>query len=579
MKHATSLLATLLLTIEATLPAATVEVIKSGKVVNLAPPDPGYVFETIDGNLSLKGTDMTFFVSARLGDQFKATIRMAIENGGKSKPAVILNGVNVVSFDGNRVGLDGLNLFERVMGRQIPWKPTAPASVSEGKTFELEIRRWKKDGAKTASFAIRIDRDEILEIPDLAAAVDSIALRPGNAVMRIESFTLTGDAVGGEIAASSAADAALKLKDWKKHQAALPSIDLSRDSTRHVFVAEGTAGMGHFHPHTALLSDKKTIIAAWAIGHRGHAGSVARSEDGGLTWKRIDEAMPPNFENYQCGFFFQMTDPAGKERLWHIGTKTLNRVETPGRMRGYMPRLVSEDDGKTWREEKPLSPYPDETFNAIGPFWSVVRLKDGSYIGQGHRFSKEGPLEVYQSATQDGGFTWSEPRTILQVEGKDPCEPFVFRAPDGAELCSLIRENQRAGTSLVMFSKDEGKTWSPPVDTPWGLTGDRHQAVQLPDGRLVIVFRDMAPGSPWRFKFIAWVGTYEDIKQGRPGQYRVKLMHSYADCGYAGIHQLADGTVVATTYGKYWDDERKHSIVSVRFKMSEIDALAVQQLK
>jgi hypothetical protein len=89
----------------------------------------------------------------------------------------------------------------------------------------------------------------------------------------------------------------------------------------------------------------------------------------------------------------------------------------------------------------------------------------------------------------------------------------------------------------------------------------------------------MAPGSPWRFKFIAWVGTYEDIKQGRPGQYRVKLMHSYADCGYAGIHQLADGTVVATTYGKYWDDERKHSIVSVRFKMSEIDALAVQQLK
>ena len=576
MKHTLPLLTALLLATQATLHSATVEVIHSGKVVNLAPPDPGYVFETIDGNLSLKGTDMTFFVSARLGDQFKATIRMAIEHGGKAKPAVILNGVNSVWFDGDRIALDGLNFFQRVMRREIPWKPTAPAAVAEGKTFELEIRRWKKDGDKTASFAIRIDGAEILEIPDRAAAVESIALRPGHAVMRIKSFTLTGDVVGGEIGASSAADSALKLKDWKKHQAALPAIDLSEDSARHVFVAEGTADIGHFHPHTALLSDKKTIIAAWAVGHGGHAGPVARSEDGGLTWKRIDKIMPPNFGNFQAGFFYHMTDPAGKERLWLFGTKTLDRLEFPGRMKGFMPRIVSEDEGSTWREEKPLSPSPDKTFSGVGPFWSVIRLKDGSYLGQGHRATKEGPLQVFQSVTKDGGFTWDEPRVVAQVAGKDPCEPYVFRSPGGKELCSIIRENQRTGTSMMMFSKDEGKTWSVPVDTPWGLTGDRQQGVQLPDGRLVIVFRDMAPGSPWRSKFIAWIGTYEDIKQGRPGQYRVKLMHSYADCGYAGIHQLADGTIVATTYGKYWNDERKHSIVSVRFTIAEIDAMAAK---
>lgn len=576
MKHTLPLLTALLLVTQATLHAATVEVIQSGKVVNLVPPDPGYVFETIDGNLSLKGSDMTFFVSARLGDQFKATIRMAIEHGGKAKPAVILNGVNSVWFDGDRIALDGLNFFQRVMRREIPWKPTAPAAVTEGKTFELEIRRWQKDGDKTASFAIRIDGAEILEIPDRAAAVESIALRPGDAVMRIESFTLTGDVVGGEIGASSAADSALKLKDWKKHQAALPAIDLSEDSARHVFVAEGTSDIGHFHPHTAILSDKKTIIAAWAIGHGGHAGSVARSEDGGLTWKRIDKIMPPNFGNFQAGFFYQMTDPAGKERLWLFGTKTLDRLDIPGRMKGFMPRVVSEDEGRTWREEKPLSPYPDKTFSGIGPFWSVVRLKDGSYLGQGHRASTDGPLQVFQSVTKDGGFTWDEPRVVAEVAGKDPCEPYVFRSPGGIELCSIIRENQRTGTSMMMFSQDEGKTWSVPVDTPWGLTGDRQQGVQLPDGRLVIVFRDMAPGSPWRSKFVAWIGTYEDIKQGRPGQYRVKLMHSYADCGYAGIHQLADGTIVATTYGKYWNDERKHSIVSVRFTIAEIDALAAK---
>lgn len=73
------------------------------------------------------------------------------------------------------------------------------------------------------------------------------------------------------------------------------------------------------------------------------------------------------------------------------------------------------------------------------------------------------------------------------------------------------------------------------------------------------------------------MGTYGDIKQDRPGQYRAKLMNSYADCGYAGIHQLADGTVVSTTYGKYWNDSRKHSIVSTRFHVEELDALAHTQ--
>lgn len=575
--NTSKIVTTLLLTPFALLYAATVPVVESGKSVNLIPPDPGYEFEETHGNLHLKGKDMTFFVSAKLGTEFTAKLRMSILPGGTPSPALILNGVNSVTFDGNQIRIDGLNLFTRLMGRQIPWNPATPTAVQEGKVFVFEVRRWKKEAGNSYAFSIQIDGSPVLELPDSAPPVESLALRPGTATMRIESFTLTGDVEGGVIAATSAADSALKLKEWKKQQAALPSIDLSQETARHIFVAEGTADTGHFHPHTVLLSDKKTILAAWAIGHGGHAGSVARSDDGGLTWHRIDETMPPNFVNFQCGFFFPITDPVGKERLWHIGTKTFNKVPIPGRMQGYMPRIVSEDDGKTWREERPLSPYPDQTFNVIGPFWSIVRLRDGSYIGHGHRFSKEGPLVVFQSATQDGGFTWSPPHTILQVQGKDPCEPFIFRSPDGSELCSLIRENQRTGTGLVIFSKDEGKTWTSPIDTPWGLTGDRHQALQLPDGRLLIVFRDMAPGSPWRFKFIAWVGTYEDIQKGQPGQYRVKLMHSYADCGYAGIHQLADGTIVTTTYGKYWNDARKHSIVSMRLRMDELDALAKQQ--
>lgn len=127
----------------------------------------------------------------------------------------------------------------------------------------------------------------------------------------------------------------------------------------------------------------------------------------------------------------------------------------------------------------------------------------------------------------------------------------------------------------MMFSNDEGKTWSEPVDTPWGLTGDRHMGIYTHDGRLVIAFRDRAPGSPTNGHFVAWVGTWEDIKKGRPGEYRIKLLHSYAgsDCGYPGMEILPDGTIIAKTYIKYTDDKNKHSVVSTRFKIQEADIM------
>ena len=69
----------------------------------------------------------------------------------------------------------------------------------------------------------------------------------------------------------------------------------------------------------------------------------------------------------------------------------------------------------------------------------------------------------------------------------------------------------------MMFSRDEGATWSEPIDTPWGLSGDRHIGIPTDDGRLVFAFRDMAPGSSTRGHFVAWVGTYDDITKGVVG--------------------------------------------------------------
>lgn len=371
---------------------------------------------------------------------------------------------------------------------------------------------------------------------------------------------------------------------WQEHQNALKFLDLSQETDRQVFIARGGSSPEdyHAHPTTAMLADNKTIFCVWNLGHGGHAGPVALSEDGGLTWQRVDERMPPNYVNFKnCPSIYRITDPEGKERLWVFAARTLlakeNPSDIPGRSEGYMPRVVSDDNGATWREEPPLGPPGnDSPFRCIMTFSSMVKLKDGSTLGLFHRGLKDGTLQVLQSVTRDGGFTWSEPTVACdgaRLDGKKPCEPYVFRSPDGNELACIMRENGRTGTSLVMFSQDEGQTWSPPVDAPWGLTGDRHHGLYLPDGRLVIVFRNASP-QPKDKGFIAWVGTYDDIKQGKPGQYRVSLLRTFKDGFYPGLHQLPDGTLVATTYTTYAKEDAGCSIVSVRFKMDEVDTLA-----
>ncbi|WP_164103664.1 sialidase family protein [Candidatus Laterigemmans baculatus] len=350
----------------------------------------------------------------------------------------------------------------------------------------------------------------------------------------------------------------------------LPVVDLSGDSSRHVVIAGGTEEVYQGHPTTLLMPDGKTLFCVWCIDHGGAAGPMARSDDGGRSWTRLDAQLPPGFKAHQnCPSIYRLLDPQGVERLW-VFSAALGKRGGPG-----MPSIMSEDRGKAWREMPPLN------FPCVMTFSSIVRLNDGRYLGLYHRGpggEDRAPLEVLQTITADGGFTWSEPEVVARVAGKNPCEPFAFRSPDGSELCCLMRENTHQGRSLVMFSRDEGQSWSTPVDTSWGLTGDRHMGVYAEDGRLVIAFRDQAIDSPTKGHFVAWVGRYEDIRQNQPGQYRIKLLHSHAarvgDCGYPGVEGLPDGTIVATTYVKYRPGPEKHSVVSTRFTLAETDAIA-----
>ena len=384
---------------------------------------------------------------------------------------------------------------------------------------------------------------------------------------------------------------AVCLSGASAHAANVKAVDLSGDTARQVVVAAGTEAVYNGHPTTAMLDDGRTVFCFWPTGHGGYAGNAALSTDAGLTWTRIDDRLPEGAKlNVECPLIHRLVGPDGKSRLWvwsGFRAKSLAESMAPtgtegrkaaARVGDPMPALLSEDDGKTWKEMPPLGP----KFRCILSFQAVVRLKDGSYLGIYHRGPEacidHPPLELMGAVTRDGGFTWSDPVIVAKVEGLNLCEPWAFRSPDGKEICVLIRENHWLAPSKVIFSRDEGKTWTVPRDVPPGLSGHRHQGVVLPDGRVVVCMRDVEKGSPTVGHFVAWVGSYESIRTGKAslGDYRVKLLHSHAgsDCGYPGVHLLKDGTIVATTYVKYRPDACRQSIVSVRFKIAETDALA-----
>ncbi len=341
----------------------------------------------------------------------------------------------------------------------------------------------------------------------------------------------------------------------------IPIVDLAGERHRQV-VVDREAGQYLGHPTTVLLEDGRTILIVYPKGHGRGPIVMKRSVDGGLTWsERL--AVPENWSTSQeVPTIYRVVDREGRKRLIVFS--------------GLYPirMAVSEDDGTTWSALEPIG-----DFGGIVAMASVERLASGDYMALFHddgRFlhgsGERSKFQVFKTLSRDGGLTWSEPIIVTEHPEAHLCEPGLVRSPDGRQIALLLRENSRSHNSFVVFSDDEGETWSEPVELPASLTGDRHTAKYASDGRLFITFRDMAVGSPTWGDWVGWVGTYQDIAERREGQYRIRLMDNKwrSDTAYPGLELLPDGTFITATYG-HWDEGEEPYIVAVRFTLEELD--------
>ena len=359
--------------------------------------------------------------------------------------------------------------------------------------------------------------------------------------------------------------------------AGVPLIDLNDDAARQVVVdREPGQYLGHVSTVRPFpdgevgkgdVGGGNEVLAAYPKGHGRGAIILKRSLDGGRTWS---ERLPTP-ENWatsrETPTLFRVKNERGGARL------ILWSGLSPARF------ALSDPAGRNWSPLEPAGP-PENRWGGIVVMGDLAETGPGEYVALFHddgRFlapggQAEGTFRLLQTRTTDGGETWSAPRTLWAGSDVHFCEPGLVRGPDGDTLAALLRENRRRKNSHVMFTEDGGENWTAPRELPAALTGDRHQAVYGPDGRLFVSFRDTSAGSPTRGDWVAWVGTWEDVVEGRPGQYRVRLKENTHDwdCAYPGVEILPDGTILAVTYG-HWEEGEEPYILAVRLRLDELD--------
>lgn len=384
------------------------------------------------------------------------------------------------------------------------------------------------------------------------------------------------------------------------------------------------------HPDSVLL-DNGNILAAFPKSHGRSETIMMLSTDGGVTWTDIfnDENVKPDsfYHTEETPTIYKLDFTDGTQKLITISGRP-SWADQPGdKGEGWDAAVSSSlgEDGKcnglVWSEHEnfygPNATREEykraagaEKYDAVVAMSSLTQMKDenGNYIdkwmGTYHDDRNFTVYKTYLTFNEDGLMEWSEPERLLGQKGEwrqvetdnDFCEVEVLRSPDGNELAALFRVNTKQSCSYVSFSEDEGATWSEPQTVAAELTGERHKAEYDPvSGKLIITMRSIVyprnnPNLGWySYGWVAWIGEYEDLKRGEDGHgdMLVKLAHTYgvdgeeialsanADTGYAGLTVMADGTVVAISYGTFSpaSDEDlggKTYVMAKRFKVNDL---------
>ncbi|MBM4045661.1 MAG: exo-alpha-sialidase [Planctomycetes bacterium] len=206
---------------------------------------------------------------------------------------------------------------------------------------------------------------------------------------------------------------------------------------------------------------------------------VCRSSDGGRTWTIDKQAFPAQtaFGGPPVPFGDIVFGQDGTLRVAAYAKPTgIHKVEsamTPRVRRAYVYR--SRDDGTTWGEPVALDDGKSCSETALLHLGQSQWLAAARTIGEG--------LQLYES--RDDARTWTN-RMRLPADGYPG---HFLRLRDGRLLLSFGSRSGVDRATKVLWSRDDGKTWSGPVFVvDYRLDGGYPSSVQLPDGNVLTAY-------------------------------------------------------------------------------------------
>lgn len=268
-----------------------------------------------------------------------------------------------------------------------------------------------------------------------------------------------------------------------------------------------------YFPWVVYTADNQ-LIASFVLGEAFESVNsntyISHSEDMGKTWSEPLPIISPSelILRSNCA---RITDLGNG----HLATMMVRSdrsshpeegLANPGNI-GFVPTdlllLHSFDNGKTWTRPNEIEPpLIGPSFEACSP---IVVLKGGTWLWSTSTwrgwdgYSPNG-MKMVALLSDDEGKTWKNHLVAMDGTGEQIIywEGKVIELNNGSMLATAWAFDEKTGTDLpnhYAVSNDKGKTWTTPVSM--NILGQTMATVQMPDDRIVVVYRRMDVAGLW----------------------------------------------------------------------------------
>jgi predicted neuraminidase len=269
------------------------------------------------------------------------------------------------------------------------------------------------------------------------------------------------------------------------------------------------------------------LIAAWFGGTRERAPDVCIwiSHYDGKTWSPIVKVADGVQKD---GTKLPTWNPA----LFQVkgGPLLLFYKVGPSPAKWWGMMMSSDDEGNTWSTPKRL---PD---GILGPIKDKpIQFADGTIICPSSTEDHGGQLHM--EFTKDNGATWTKTEPLNDGKTLNLIQPTLLDHGPG-KLQLLCRSKE--GSIFEAWSSDNGATWSAPVATSLPNPNSGIDAVQLRDGRSLLIYN---PSPTNRYPISLAIS--DDGKTWKPAGM-VEDSPDQEQLSYPAIIQTSDGLVHIT---------------------------------